>query len=240
MKITILTLFPEMFDSFQSSSIIKKAILNSMVEIEVVNYRDFTADKHQRVDDYPYGGPQGMVLMCQPIVSALENVKTADSTTILITPKGSTFKQHDARMLAKLKHLILVCGHYEGFDERIRKYVDIEISLGDFIMTGGEIGALAISDAVIRLLDGVIKLESHQDESFEEGLLEYPQYTRPIDFNGDLVPEVLISGHHEKIRQWRLKHSLKETYKRRPDLLLNRLFSEEEKKLLQEIETESK
>ena len=240
MKITILTLFPDLFTPFCTSSIIKKAIDNKLVQIEVVNYRDFTEDKHNKVDDYPYGGPQGMVLMCQPIVSALQSLKTSDSTTILITPKGKTFVQSDAKKLSKLKHLILICGHYEGFDERIRKYVDMEISLGDYIMTGGEIGAMAISDAVIRLVDGVIKKESHQDESFELDLLEYPQYTRPVDFKGDLVPEVLLSGHHENIRRWRLKQSLKETYIRRPDLLDENELSEEQKQLLNEIIVESK
>ncbi|MDD6468055.1 MAG: tRNA (guanosine(37)-N1)-methyltransferase TrmD [Erysipelotrichaceae bacterium] len=238
MKITILTLFPEMFDGFLHTSIIHRALEKKQVEIEVVNFRDFTLDKHNKVDEYPYGGGQGMVLMCQPIVDAILAYRTENSMVILITPEGKTFQQKIAHELALKEHLIFICGHYEGFDARISRYVDMEISLGDFILTGGEVAVMAISDAVIRLLDGVIKESSHQDESFENQLLEYPQYTRPVDFNGDSVPEVLLSGHHENIRKWRLKQSLKRTLERRPDLLQNKVLSKEEMQLLESIKNE--
>ena len=235
MKISILTLFPEMFDGFLNTSIIKRAIENKRVEIECVNFREYTDDKHKKVDEYPYGGKQGMILMCQPIVSALEAIRTEDSLVVLVSPKGKQLKQNLVKELTNFKQLILVCGHYEGFDERIREFVDMEISIGDYILTGGELGSMVISDAVIRLLKGTIKEESHSDESFENDLLEYPQYARPVDFKGHLVPEVLFSGHHENIRVWRLKQSLKETYENRPDLLENREFTAEEKVLLQQI-----
>lgn len=235
MKITILTLFPEMFEGFQTTSIIKKAILKQLVEFEVIDMRSFTQDKHYRVDDTPCGGGQGLVLMCQPVVDAIEAVRTPQSRVYLMSPQGAAFKQSMARELQKQTHLILVCGHYEGFDERIRSYVDGEISIGDFVLTGGELAAMVISDAVIRLVEGVIKEESHEDDSFEDGLLEYPQYTRPIEYRGQVVPEVLLSGHHENIRKWRLEQSLRRTLQRRPDLLQSRELTKEEAKLMKVI-----
>lgn len=239
MKITVLTLFPEFFDSFQSTSIIKRAIEQGKVEFETVDFRKYTLDKHNHVDDTPYGGGQGMVLSCQPIVDCLKDVRTEDSFVIMMTPQGERFHQGMARSFAiEKKHLIILCGHYEGFDERIRSYVDMEVSLGDFVLTGGEGAALVISDAIIRLLDDVIRKESHADDSFENGLLEYPQYTRPIEYDGKKVPDVLLSGHHANINRWRLKQSLLRTMKKRPDLLKNREFSKEETILMEEIKRE--
>ncbi len=238
MKITVLTLFPEFFDSFQTTSIIKRALDNHLVTFETVNYRNYTLDKHHKVDDTPCGGGQGMVLMCQPIVDCLRAVKSEDSLVVMLTPQGTTFRQKIAREFSQKEHLILLCGHYEGFDERIRDYIDMEISIGDFVLTGGEGAAMIIADAVIRLLDGVIQEESHQDDSFANGLLEYPQYTRPIVYEGKAVPDVLLSGHHANIRRWRLKESLRRTMQKRPDLLKERIFTKEEHALMEEMRNE--
>lgn len=238
MRITVLTLFPEFFDSFVNTSIIKRALNGDKITFETINYRDYTKDKHNNVDDTICGGGAGMLLTCQPIVDCIKDVKTEQSLVIMLSPQGETFTQQKARDLSKYEHIILLCGHYEGFDERIRDYVDLEISIGDYVLTGGEAGALVVSDALIRLVDGVIKKDSHEDDSFENGLLEYPQYTRPIDFEGKKVPDVLLSGHHENIRKWRLKESLRKTLKRRPELLNNRDFSKEEVKMLDEIKNE--
>lgn len=239
MKIDILTLFPEMFEGFLNTSIIKRTIDKKLVQFNIINFRDYTKDKHNKVDDTPYGGGQGMVLSCQPIIDCLEAIKTKDSVVCLMSPQGKTFKQEFAnQMVTNIKHLIIICGHYEGFDERIRLYVDFELSIGDFVLTGGELGSMVVSDAITRLLDGAITKESHEDDSFSNGLLEYPQYTRPLDFRGYVVPDVLISGHHENIRKWRLKESLRKTYLRRPDLLENREMTKEEKRLFNEILSE--
>lgn len=235
MKITVLTLFPEFFDSFKSTSIIARALDKQEIEFETVDYRLFTKDKHNHVDDTPCGGGAGMVLMVQPIADALKSVRTENSYVVLMTPQGTPFKQQMAHTYAAYDHLILICGHYEGFDERIRSLVDAEVSIGDYVLTGGEIGAMAVSDAVFRLCTGVIREESHEDDSFENGLLEYPQYTRPVDYEGQKVPEVLLSGHHANIKKWRLKESLRKTYLRRPELLKEREFTKEEKKLFNEI-----
>jgi len=235
MKISILSLFPEMFDGFLETSIIKKARLKNLVEINIVDMRAFTEDKHNRVDDYPYGGGAGLVLMCQPVIDAIKASKTEDSKVILLSPQGPTFNQEMAYDFAQEKDLVLVCGHYEGFDERIRDYVDMELSIGDFVMTGGEIASMAVSDAVIRLIDGVITQESHEDDSFSNGLLEYPHYTRPRVYEGKEVPEVLLSGHHENIRKFRLEKSLEKTLRIRPDLLENREFTKEESIILEKI-----
>ena len=236
MRITVMTLFPEFFDSFKTTSIIKKALDKQLVEFDCVDYREFTLDKHNHVDDTPCGGGVGMLLMVQPIVDCLKAIKTENSHVVLMCPQGKTFSQVMARdYAANYDHLILICGHYEGYDERIRDYVDEEVSIGDFVLTGGEIAAMTISDAVIRLLNGVITKQSHEDDSFENGLLEYPQYTRPIEYDGKKVPEVLLSGHHENIRKWRLKESLRKTYLKRPDLIEKRELNKEEKKFLDEI-----
>ena len=237
MKISILTLFPDMFTGFLETSIIKKAILKEHVEIEVVDMRSFTQDKHNRVDDYPYGGGAGLVLMCQPVVDAIESVRTQKSKVILLSPQGPTFNQGRAYDLANEEELVLVCGHYEGIDQRaIDLCIDQEISIGDYVLTGGELGAMVLSDAIIRLLPGVLSDdESFEIESHYNGLLEFPQYTRPRIFKDLKVPDILLSGNHKKIEEWRFKESIKATYKNRPDLLMNRKFTEEEKKVLDEI-----
>ena len=220
MKIDILTLFPSMFDGFINESIIKRAIEAKKVEINIHNIRDYSKDPHKKVDDYGFGGGAGMVLMPQPIFDA--DLKTEESTVILMTPQGEKYTQNKAYQLTKEKHLIFICGHYEGFDERIRSIVDLEISIGDFVLTGGEIPAMAVSDSIIRLIDGVIEEESHLKDSFNDNLLDYPVYTHPADFRGMKVPDVLLSGHHANIDKWRREEQLKRTKKRRPDLLEKR------------------
>lgn len=219
MKIDILTLFPEMFKGVFEESIIKRAQENGLVEIHLHNFRDYTADKHNKVDDTPYGGGRGMVLMCQPIFDCVNAIKTAESTVILLTPDGKTYNQSLAYELSTKKHIILICGHYEGFDERIRSLCDLELSVGDFILTGGEIPSMLIADSIIRLIPGVIEEESHLKESFNNNLLDYPEYTKPRVYNGMEVPEVLLSGDHKKIDAYRLEESIKRTKIRRPDLL---------------------
>lgn len=219
MKIDILTLFPSMFDGFLENSIIKRAILDKKVEVNIINIRDYSKDPHKKVDDYAFGGGAGMVLRVDVLYDAIMDLKKEDSKVILLSPQGKTYHQKKAYELRCEKHLILVCGHYEGFDERILSFVDEEISIGDYILTGGEIPAMIISDSVIRLLDGVIQEESHLKESFENNLLDYPVYTKPKSFKGLDVPEVLLSGNHEKIEQYRREMQIKKTKEKRPDLL---------------------
>ena len=218
MRIDILTLFPEMFDGFLNTSIIKRAIDGGNVDIRVHNFRDYSLDKHNRVDDYPYGGGAGMVLMCEPIFRAIEVIRTDDAKVIMMSPAGKVFKQEVAVDLSKEKHLILLCGHYEGFDERIRTIVDMELSIGDYVLTGGEVPAMAITDAITRLLPGVITKESLDSESFNDGLLDYPNYTRPEVFRGMKVPDVLLSGHHKNIEEYRENERIKRTEEVRSDL----------------------
>lgn len=235
MKIKILTLFPDMFAGFLSNSIIKRAISKEIIEVEIINIRDYTQDKYGRVDTPPVGGGAGLILKCQPIVDAIKNNKTDNCKTLLLTPRGKTYNQHLARKFAKNNQdLLIICGHYEGFDERIHKYVDEEISIGDYILTGGEIGAMAIADSIIRLLDGAISTESTIEESFENGLLEYPQYTEPYDFEGHKVPDILYSGNHTAINKWRKKKSLLITKEKRPDLFEKYRLNKEDIKLLEE------
>jgi len=223
MKIDVLTLFPNMFDGFLNESIIKRARDNQKVQINIYNFRDYSTDPHKKVDDYGFGGGAGMVLMPQPIFDAVESLRTNDSLVILMTPQGITYKQNFAYSLAKTsKHLIIICGHYEGFDERIRNIVDLELSIGDYVLTGGEIPSMVIIDSVVRLLSGVIEEESHLNDSFSNNLLDYPVYTKPVDFRGMRVPDVLLSGHHANIEKWRLEQSIKKTQERRPDLLEER------------------
>jgi len=219
MKITILSLFPNMFDGFLNESIIKRAREKGNVDIEIINFRDFSMLNNNQVDDTPYGGGAGMVLMCEPIYRALESIKNNDSFVILLTPDGVTYNQKIAYDLKNKQHIIFICGHYEGFDERIKSFVDMEISIGDYILTGGEIPAMAITDSIVRLLDGVINEESREFESFNSDLLDYPVYTKPRVFNGLEVPEVLLSGDHKKIAEWRRCEQIKKTQERRPDLL---------------------
>lgn len=218
MKIDILTLFPEMFDGFLNTSIIKRARDNGYVDIKVHNFRDYSLDKHKRVDDYPYGGGAGMVLMCEPIFRAIEDLRTDDSIVIMMSPSGNVFKQEVAFDLSKKKHLIFLCGHYEGFDERIRTIVDMELSIGDYVLTGGEVPAMVITDAITRLIPGVISSESLDSESFNDGLLDYPNYTKPAVFRGMKVPDVLLSGHHKNIEKYRQEEQIKKTNEIRSDL----------------------
>lgn len=219
MRIDILTLFPEMFQTFKTESIIKRAIEKDLVEINIIDFRKYSKDPHQKVDDTPYGGGSGMVLMCQPIYDCIESIKKENSKVIMLTPDGTSYKQKIAYDLAQEKHLILLCGHYEGFDERIRNIVDMEISIGDYILTGGEIPAMVVSDSVIRLVDGVIDKNSHLVDSFNDSLLDYETYTKPYDFRGMKVPDVLISGDHKKIDDFRRNSRYNRTKDRRPDLL---------------------
>ena len=222
MKIDILTLFPHMFDGFLNESIIKRAIYDNKVFINVYDIREYSKDKHKKVDDYGYGGGQGMVLMPQPIFDAVDDLKTAESKVILLTPQGKTYNQSIAYDLTLEKHLIIICGHYEGFDERIRTLADIELSIGDYVLTGGELASMVITDSVVRLLDGVINKDSHIYDSFHDNLLDYPVYTKPANFRGMEVPNVLLSGHHEKINEWRMQEQINRTKERRPDLLEKR------------------
>ncbi len=219
MRIDILTLFPKMFDGFLSESIIKRAIENKKVEINIIDFRKYSKDLHGNVDDTPYGGGAGMVLMPQPIFDCIRSIKTSDSLVIMLTPDGKTYKQEMALKLKEYKHLILLCGHYEGFDERIKSICDMFISVGDFILTGGEIPSMLITDSIVRLLDGVIDKESLTTESFNNKLLDYPTYTKPRDFEGMLVPDVLLSGDHKKIAEYRKNEQIKKTKELRPDLL---------------------
>ena len=218
MRIDILTIFPEMFDGFLNTSIIKRAIDFGKVDIRVHNFRDYSMDKHKKVDDYPYGGGAGMVLMCEPIFRAVEDIKTDDSIVIMLSPSGQVFKQSIAIDLSKKKHLIFLCGHYEGFDERIKTIVDMELSIGDYVLTGGEVPSMVITDAITRLIPGVITSESLDSESFNDGLLDYPVYTRPEVFRGMRVPEVLLSGHHKNIEKYRQDEKVRLTMKNRFDM----------------------
>ena len=219
MKIDILTLFPEMFGPVFNESIIKRAQEKGIVDINLINFRDFSKLNNKQVDDTPYGGGSGMVLMCEPIYDALESVRTKKSYVILLTPGGICYNEDVAKSLTNKKHLILICGHYEGFDERIREFVDCEISIGDYILTGGEIPAMAITDSVVRLLNGVINKDSLVNESFNDRLLDYPVYTKPREFKGLKVPEVLLNGNHKEIEEWRKKAQIEKTKEKRNDLL---------------------
>lgn len=220
MKIDVLTLFPNMFDGFLTESIIKRAITKGSVNINIINIRDYSPYKNKQVDDYPYGGGNGMVLMCEPIFNAIESIKTDDSVVIMMTPSGKTYNQEVAYDLSLKKHLIILCGHYEGFDERIRSIVDLEYSIGDYVLTGGEIPSMVIMDSVVRLIDGVITKGSLSSESFDDNLLDYPNYTKPAIFRGMKVPEVLLSGHHENIKKYRENERIRKTREVREDLLL--------------------
>ncbi|WP_234121133.1 tRNA (guanosine(37)-N1)-methyltransferase TrmD [Clostridium hydrogenum] len=235
LKIDILTLFPEMFDLF-NHSIIGRAIKNNIIEIDTHNIRDYSKDKHKKTDDYPYGGGAGMVMTAQPIVDCIKEIKERNKgKVVFLGPKGKKFDQSIAKDMSEYKEFIVLCGHYEGIDERVYKYIDEEISLGDFVLTGGEMACIPIIDSVCRMIPGVLaSSESYTDESFYSGLLEYPQYTRPECFEGEKVPEVLLSGHHEKIRKWRRKKSILITKEKRRDLFEKVKLSKEDLKLLRE------
>ena len=234
MKIKILTLFPEMFDGFLTNSIIKRAIVKKVIEIELINIRDYTTDKYGRVDSAPVGGGAGLIMKCQPIIDCINKNKSHNGHVIMLSPRGATYNQKKAHELLEKEEILLLCGHYEGIDERVNKYVDEQISIGDYILTGGEIGAMAISDSIIRLIDGAIAEESTEEESFENGLLEYPQYTEPYDYNGDKIPDILYSGNHEAIKKWRQKESLYLTKEFRFDLFEKYKLSKQDLKLLNE------
>ena len=219
MKIDILTLFPNMYQGIFDESIIKRAIDEKRVTINIHNFRDYTLDPHKKVDDTPYGGGAGMVLTCQPIFDCVKNLRSDDSIVILMTPDGEVYKQKKAYELSKKKHLILICGHYEGFDERIRSICDMEISIGDYVLTGGELASMVLVDSIVRLMPGVIEEDSHINDSFNNNLLDYPTYTKPRVYEGMEVPEVLLSGDHKKIEEYRYEMILQRTKERRPDLL---------------------
>ncbi len=246
MKIDVLTLFPEMFSGVFGHSILHKAAEKSAVQYNVVNFRDYADNKHQSVDDYPYGGGAGMVLKPQPIFDAVEDLtkqaEAANTRVILLCPQGERYNQRKAEELSKEEHLIFICGHYEGYDERIRGHIITdEISIGDYVLTGGELGAMVVIDSVVRLLPEVLgNEESHMKDSFSTGLLEHPHYTRPADFRGLKVPEVLLSGNHKLIEEWRNKESLRRTLARRPDLLEKMELTKDQEKWLYEIKKEDK
>lgn len=219
MRIDILTLFPSMFDGILTESILKRAIENKIIEVNIVDFRKYSLDPHNKVDDTPYGGGAGMVLMCQPIFDCVNDLKTDGCKVIMMTPDGEVYNQKKAYDLSKEKHLIIICGHYEGFDERIRSICDMEISIGDYVLTGGEIPSMVILDSVSRLVSGVINNESHENDSFNNNLLDYPTYTKPRVYNGMEVPEVLLSGNHQKINEYRKQEQIRKTKERRGDLL---------------------
>lgn len=237
MKIDILTLFPNMITNTMGQSIIGKAQEKKLIELNCHDFRKYANNKQQHVDDYPYGGGAGMLLMPQPIHDCLEDIKkTEKHRIVLLDPAGKTFNQKMAEDFSNEEQLIFICGHYEGYDERIRSYVTDEVSLGDYVLTGGELGAMVMIDATVRLLSGVLGNDhSAKTDSYSTGLLEHPQYTRPFEYLGDKVPEVLMSGHHENIRKWKIKESLRRTVQRRPELLKNIELTEEQEKYLKEV-----
>ena len=233
MKFDVLTLFPEMFETL-NQSILGKAQEKNLIDINLINIRDFSKDKHKKVDDTPYGGGAGMVMRADIVHDAYQSVKTPKTKLIYLTPQGKTLNQKKVEELSKEEHLVLLCGHYEGIDQRvIDKIVDEEISIGDYVLTGGEIPAMVLIDSVSRYIEGVIKNDSTKEESFSQGLLEYPQYTRPEIFQGEKVPEILLSGHHQKIDKWRKEQAIKITLEKRPDLIKKYNFSQDEKKILE-------
>ncbi len=244
MRIDVLTLFPEMFDGVFQASILGKAREKGLVALNAVNFRDYSGNKHNTVDDYPYGGGGGMVLKPDPIFRAVEDLcvegESVRPRVILLCPQGERFSQRKAEELSREAHLVFICGHYEGYDERIREFlVTDEISIGDYVLTGGEIPSMAIIDSVVRLLPGVLGNEqSAVTDSFSTGLLEYPHYTRPADFRGLTVPDVLLSGHHAQIEKWRRQQSLERTWRRRPDLLEGMELSREDRQWLKKLEQE--
>lgn len=238
-RFDILTLFPEMIEGMLNQSILKRAIEKKIIEVNIINFRDFSTNKHSTVDDYAYGGGAGMLISVEPIHLAMKTIPNIDKAyKILTSPSGNVYNQNKAEKLSKLDHIVIVCGHYEGIDNRILDYIDEEISIGDYVLTGGEIPACAIIDSIARLVPGVISDESIVGESFTMGLLEYPQYTRPYEYDGKKVPDVLVSGHHSNIKKWQRYQSLKKTYEVRPELLGNIALTNEDIKMLEEIKNE--
>ncbi len=237
MKFIVLTIFPEMFESFLNTSILKRAIGKNIIEVELVNIRDFTKDKYNRVDTPPIGGGAGLIMKCQPIIDALMTKASPDAHKIILAPRGVKYDQAKAQALSKEKEIVIMCGHYEGVDERVYKYFDESISIGDYILTGGETAAFCLIDSISRLVEGVISRDSIVEESFSNQLLEYPQYTEPYEYNGDKVPDILYSGNHTAIDKFHKKMSIFMTQKYRPDLLANYKFTKEELKLINELES---
>ena len=238
MKFDVLTLFPEMFEPLKQS-IIKRAVEKNLIDINLINIRDFSEDKHNKVDDTPYGGGAGMLMKPDVVDRAYNSIKSENAKVIYLTPQGKTLNQRIVRDLSKQEHLILLCGHYEGIDQRVLdKIVDEEISIGDYVLTGGELPAMVLIDSVSRYVDGVLSDESTDEESFSNGLLEYPQYTRPEIFDNVKVPDVLISGHHENIRKWRRERSLENTFKKRPEMLENIELTDKEKVYIEKLKKE--
>lgn len=236
MRFTLLTLFPEMFQGPLSESLLKKAQEKELLSLQVVNLRDFTSDKHKTADDSPYGGGAGMVMMVGPIAGAISKVKSKKSKVLYMCPTGKPLTQHKVNELAKAEHLVILCGHYEGIDERARQLVDEEISIGDYVLTGGELPAMVLVDAIARQLPGVIKEKSSvENDSFFGDLLDHPSYTKPEEHEGDKVPELLLSGHHAEIGRWRRRAALRQTLYRRPDLLAKAKLTAEDRALLTEI-----
>ena len=237
MKIKIMTLFPNFYDAFLNSSIIGRAISKGLVEFELINIRDYSLDKNHRVDDHPIGGGAGLIMRLEPLVDCLR-ANTNDKThKILMGPKGHTFTQKDAIRLSKMDEICLICGHYEGVDCRFEDYVDEEMSIGDFVLTGGEIPAMAIADSVVRLLKGAIADDSTKEESFNSSLLEYPQYTYPKEYEGKKIPEILFCGNHQVVEEYHRKEALRETFKHRPDLLESLLYTKKDVQYLNEIKS---
>ena len=238
MKFDVLTLFPEMFEPLKQS-IIKRAVEKNLIDINLINIRDFSEDKHNKVDDTPYGGGAGMLMKPDVVDRAYNSVKSENAKVIYLTPQGKTLNQKIVKDLSKQEHLILLCGHYEGIDQRVLdKIVDEEISIGDYVLTGGELPAMVLIDSVSRYVEGVLSNESTEEESFSNGLLEYPQYTRPEIFDNVKVPDVLISGHHENIRKWRRERSLENTFKKRPEMLENIELTKNEKDYIEKLKKE--
>ncbi len=243
MRIDVLTLFPEMFTGVLSSSILGKAQERGIVDVHVTNFREFSESKHGTVDDTPYGGGGGMVLKPEPLFRAVEAIESGKKPrVILMCPQGKPYNQRLAEELAKEEHLVFICGHYEGYDERIRQFlVTDEISIGDYVLTGGELAAMVVIDSIVRLQPGALgNVTSAEADSFTTGLLEYPHYTRPAEFRGWKVPDILLSGHHANIERWRMKESLRRTRERRPELLEKMELTEEMKQLIAELEQEEK
>jgi tRNA (guanine37-N1)-methyltransferase len=235
MIIDIVTIFPEFFDAFLKTSIIKRAIDSQLIDVKLHQLRDYSHNKHKKIDDTPYGGGAGMLMQFPPFYDVIKTLKTEETTVILLSPQGKLFNQSQAIELAEKKHLVLLCGHYEGIDARVESLIDMEISIGDYVLTGGEIPAMIVADTVSRLVPGVIHEESQETDSLQHGWLKYPQYTKPESYQGYQVPEVLISGNHQKIEAWRQETSILNTIQKRPDLILSIHLSDQEKKILKKL-----
>lgn len=235
MIIDIVTIFTEFFDNFLNTSIIKRAIEQNLIKINIHQLRDYSHNKHKKVDDTPYGGGAGMLMQFPPFYDVIHHLKKEDSKVIMLSPQGIVFNQEQAINFSKFNHLILLCGHYEGIDYRVEKLIDYEISIGDYILTGGEIPAMILADSIVRLVDGVIQMESKDSDSLQNGLLKYPQFTKPLTYKGHKVPDVLLSGNHQEIDKWRKTEQIRNTYLKRPDLLEKIVLSTEDQKILKEI-----